>query len=109
MRSLFRTALVGAALAVAVPALGQQITSGTITGITKDEQGLVLPAANVELRNEETGETRHTLSNTAGVFNFPGISVGPLLVESEPSGLPHQRAQRHPAADRAKSTMPASW
>ena len=76
MRSLFRTALVGAALVVAVPALGQQITSGTVTGITKDEQGLVLPGANVELRNEDTGESRQTVSNTAGVFNFPGTSAG---------------------------------
>src|SRR5262245_1011501 len=76
MRSLFRIALVGAALIAPLPAMAQQITSGTITGITRDEQGLVLPGATIELRNEETGTSRQSVSNEAGVFNFPGTSAG---------------------------------
>ena len=76
MHSLFRIVLVGAALIAAVPAVAQQITSGTVTGVTKDEQGLVLPGATIELRSEETGTSRQSVSNEAGVFNFPGTSAG---------------------------------
>lgn len=106
MRSLLRMALVGAALVVAVPALGQQITSGTVTGITKDEQGLVLPGANVELRNEETGETRLTVSNTAGVFNFPGISAGRYSMKVSLQGF---RTSERSGIQLRTGEMPAAW
>ena len=81
MRSLFKIALITLALAVAAPVLAQQITTGTITGITKDEQGLVLPGANVELLNEETGDVRIERRRRA---EFSRHTLGPLHPESEP-------------------------
>ena len=87
MRLLLRMVLVGAILIAAVPATAQQITSGTVSGITKDEQGLVLPGASIELRSEETGTIRTTVSNDAGVFNFPGTPAGRYSLKASLAGF----------------------
>ena len=46
----------------------QAISTGTITGIVHDEQGLPIPGALIEVTNTQTQEQRSTVSNASGRF-----------------------------------------
>jgi hypothetical protein len=79
MRHLIRAVLAALALATATIAFAQS-TTGTITGVVRDEQGLVVPGAAVELINEETRVTRSTVSLANGAFTFAAIPQGRYTV-----------------------------
>lgn len=70
--------LAAVVLVVAHVALGhaQQITTGTVTGVVRDDQKLPLPGASIELLNEQTGDVRQTVSNDSGVFTISAVSQG---------------------------------
>jgi len=55
----------------------QAISTGTITGIVQDEQGLPIPGALVEVTNTQTQARRSTVSNATGIFNVPALVIGP--------------------------------
>ena len=65
----------------------QAISTGTITGIVQDEQGLPIPGALVEVTNVETQEKRSTVSNATGIFNVPALVVGRYKVSVSLSGF----------------------
>jgi hypothetical protein len=74
---LLATLAAGAALAAtAAPVFAQQITTGTVTGNTADDQGLALPGAIIELINEQTADVRRTDSNGEGLFTIPAVPQG---------------------------------
>ena len=83
-------ALVALAL---LPALGgvasaqQAISTGTITGIVHDEQGLPIPGALVEVTNVQTQERRSTVSNATGIFNVAALVIGRYKVSVSLSGF----------------------
>ena len=54
----------------------QAISTGTITGIVHDTQGLPIPGALVEVTNVQTQEQRSTVSNATGIFNVPALVAG---------------------------------
>jgi hypothetical protein len=57
-----------------MPCAAQQaISTGTITGIVHDNQGLPVPGVTVEAINEQTRQTRATVSNSDGIFNIPAL------------------------------------
>src|SRR3989442_6807415 len=66
--------------ASAAPTLAQRITA-TIRGTVTDSTGAVVPGANVTAKSEETGGTRSTVNNSAGVYSFPELQVGTYTVE----------------------------
>ena len=75
--------IIGIGLAMAVVALGhaapapaQQLTTGTITGIVQDDQGLRMPGVTVEIKNEQTNDVRTTVSNEVGLFTMPALPLG---------------------------------
>jgi hypothetical protein len=81
-----------AAFAVVIGSVGradaqQTISTGTITGIIHDEQGLGVPGATVEVVSAQTGETRTTVSNDSGIFNMPALSIGRYTVRVTLSGF----------------------
>ncbi len=76
MRFFVGVVTLAACLAQAALASAQQITTGTITGVVKDEQSLVLPAATVELVNEQTADVRQALSNQTGSFTIAAVTQG---------------------------------
>ena len=61
MRFIIGLAMFAVALAHAAPLAAQQLTTGTITGIAADAQGLRMPGVTVEIRNERTNDTRTTV------------------------------------------------
>ena len=58
----------------------QAISTGTITGIVQDEQGLPIPGALVEVTNTRTQGRQSTVSNATGIFNVPALVIGPYKV-----------------------------
>src|SRR3989442_2038979 len=72
--------------ALAAPTLAQRITA-TIRGTVTDSTGAVVPGANVTAKSEETGFTRSTATNSAGVYSFPELPLGTYTVEVALSGF----------------------
>ena len=58
----------------ASPGLAQ--TQGGVTGTVTDTSGAAIPGADVTVTNMATSGTRHTVTNTEGVYNFPGLPPG---------------------------------
>jgi len=65
----------------------QTISTGTITGIVQDEQGLPVPGALVEVTNSQTRQQRSTTSNNTGIFNVAALAIGPYTVRVSLSGF----------------------
>ena len=76
MRFIIVLAMSAVAVGHAAPLRAQQLTTGTITGIAQDAQGLRMPGVTVEIRNEQTNDTRTTVSNEAGMFTMPALPLG---------------------------------
>ena len=70
----------------AIVALAQQST-GTITGAVTDQQGAVIPAARVEVRNTSTNASFSTTTNENGVYVAPGRPVGDYEISAESDGF----------------------
>lgn len=86
MRHFLRTVIATLGLATATLAFAQS-TTGTITGVVRDQQGLVVPGASVELINEETGVNRSTVSLGNGAFTFAAVPQGRYTVRVTLSGF----------------------
>ena len=61
-------------IAFCVTAYSQQ--NSTIDGTVVDAQGAALPGAHVSIKENGTGFTSNTESNSSGLFTFPGLNVG---------------------------------
>ena len=59
----------------------------SIQGVVTDQQGAVVPGANVTLRNTETGQTIAALSDEKGIFNFNGLPPSQFSVKVEKAGF----------------------
>ena len=74
-------------LAPGIAALGMIVASslsaqsiyGTLTGIVSDPSSAVVAGAKISLRNEASGDTRETITNTDGYYSF--VSVPPAGYE----------------------------
>ena len=85
MRS--RIALATILLAVVAHTSFAQRITATIRGTVTDTTGAVVPGANVTVKGEETGYTRSTLTNSAGVYSFPELPTGTYGVEVALTGF----------------------
>ena len=84
--AMCRILLVGLmGLVVCVPCYGQ--TLGTISGEVKDGTGALLPGASVTVVNKATNATRTTVTNSAGLFDFPALPPGAYSVTAELEGF----------------------
>ena len=91
LRSFRSLAILTVVLALALvwpgaPLLAQS-SAGSISGTVADATGGPLPGASVTAKNVKTGATRTTVSNAAGAFNFPLLSVGLYSVTVDVSGF----------------------
>ncbi len=69
---------------LAVSAFGQDASlSGTVT----DATGGVIPGAVVTATNDNTGVVSTTVTNAAGVYNFPRLILGVYTVKAEQQGF----------------------
>ena len=81
------TALVLGALFAARP-VSAQLTSGTIAGSVKDDQGLAIPGAIVTLISEARGtRTAPVVTNATGDFVVPNVTPDTYSVEISMPGF----------------------
>ena len=62
-------------------------TAGEITGEVRDQSGAVAPNAAVIATNTATNVARSTLTNSAGIYSFPGLAPGPYQVKVAVAGF----------------------
>ena len=62
-------------------------TGTSITGITTDPQGALVPGAMVTLTNKATGASRSVISDETGTFSFPQLSPGKYSLKAELQGF----------------------
>lgn len=65
-----------AVLVCALPAAGQNVTTGTITGLVSDQQGGVLPGATVTAVHQPTGTSYEGISQGDGRYSLLNVRVG---------------------------------
>ena len=70
----------------ALTAFGQQST-GTISGTVSDQQGAVIPGAQVNVVNTSTNAVFSTMTNERGGYVAPGLSVGEYEISAESAGF----------------------
>src|ERR1035438_6578748 len=68
-------------------AFSQGAGSGTITGSITDASGAVVPAANVTIRNTDTGIERKTQTSDAGVYTAAFLPPGHYSLEAGKPGF----------------------
>jgi len=66
-------------------AFGQ--ASGTLTGIVTDPTGAVVPGANVIMKNDLSGDERHSITNGDGFFSIVGVQTGDYTVSVSAQGF----------------------
>ena len=87
MLDIVRGLRVVALLLSAVVIAGAQQSTGTISGIVTDQQGAVVPGAQVEVLNTATNALFATSSNESGLYVAPGMVVGVYEIAVEAEGF----------------------
>jgi len=72
-----------------LPSRAQQAAS-SITGEVEDSLGAVIPGATVTVRDTDRGTIWTTKTSSAGIYNFPQITVGNVTVKAEAPGFSTQ-------------------
>ena len=80
--------LLAIAISVAcVTAWSQAISTSQVSGTVQDATGAAIPAAQVVLRQTETGQSRATVTGTDGSFILPNLPIGPYRMEVAKEGF----------------------
>ena len=64
-----------------------QTVSGTILGTVQDQQGAVIPSAEVSTRNLETGAVRKVNTDGNGNYRVPSVQAGSYEVSATANGF----------------------
>ena len=81
-----RTSRMALFLALASCCLAQAPTA-ELSGTVRDSSGAIIPAARLEVRNEETGLSRLTQTDELGLFKFPHLPPGPYRMTAQKEGF----------------------
>jgi len=84
MRRLWLMILLVAGLAS--PASAQE-TTGTITGVTIDQSGAVVPGVTVTVKNTATNDTRTVVTNAAGIYSANLLPIGSYDITFDLAGF----------------------
>jgi hypothetical protein len=68
-------------------ATAQVRSTGTVVGTVRDESGAVVPGAEIQLSNLETGSVLGATTNDTGDYSFPVVPVGPYTLTVTKSGF----------------------
>jgi hypothetical protein len=78
-------------LTLLLPTCGSaQIVGGALAGTVRDESGAVLPQTAITVLNTETGSQRQLLTDEAGRYSAPSISIGKYQVTASKPGFQSQ-------------------
>src|SRR3954463_8659755 len=84
MKGLLRTAFLFIFSGVLVHA---QSSTSTVHGSVRDSSDAIVPSASVTLTQTATGVDRKSVSNSAGLFVFSGVTPGPYRIMIESPGM----------------------
>src|ERR1700733_708017 len=84
---LFRVASLAVCLLFAALLAFGQVGNGTITGVVTDPAGAVVPGAQVQVKNVETGVLFSGASTAAGNYTITDLPVGRYSVTVTVSGF----------------------
>ena len=98
-RSLFyfrevvsRTSIVAFAIALLAPAAFTQSQTGTLVGLIQDPQHKVIAGVEVQLSRADASQpVSHTITDTAGRFQFVGVPAGVYSLELSLNGWQSER------------------
>ncbi|MGI9075080.1 MAG: carboxypeptidase regulatory-like domain-containing protein [Bryobacteraceae bacterium] len=79
----------GVALVLGISLWGQ-VVGASLFGTVRDESGSAIPGASVIVKNLETGALRKLLTDEAGRYAAPSISIGRYEVQAEKQGFAAQ-------------------
>jgi hypothetical protein len=65
-------------------------TSATLRGLITDQSGAILPGVAINVRNQETGVERMTLSDETGNYQVAALPVGVYQIEVRQQGMKPQ-------------------
>src|SRR5262245_50916557 len=65
----------------------QELTTGNIVGVVRDDSGALIPGASIAVTNKATGAQRKALSSEAGDFSVPGLSPALYDIRVEMTGF----------------------
>src|SRR5882724_3237389 len=74
-------------LCVTPTSLHAQTVSGTILGTIQDQQGAVIPNAEISARNLETGQVRKTNADGSGNYRVASVPAGSYEVSATAAGF----------------------
>jgi len=77
---------------VAAAATARAQGQASISGIVSDETGTAIPAASVEIKNQETGAIRSVVAGIDGRYEAPLLPVGNYEVSGEKTGFEQAKA-----------------
>ena len=80
-----------------------QSTSGTIVGNVTDQSGAVLPGLPVVLTNIATSDTRETVTNQSGFYQFVNTTPGTYRISAEKPGF--KKIAREPINLQVSTTI----
>jgi co-chaperonin GroES (HSP10) len=69
------------------PAVHAQFDTATVLGTIRDASGAVLPNTTVKLKNNATGITISTQTDSNGDYQFPNVKIGDYQVSAELQGF----------------------
>ncbi len=72
---------------LSMPAFGQTITTGDITGMVTDSSGAIVPNATVTVKSIDTNETRTATPNAVGRYRFTFLKPGRYSITATAPGL----------------------
>lgn len=86
-KNIFKIPLGMALLAFACGAARAQVLYGSLTGNVIDPSSAGIPNAKVEAVNGNTGATRSSMTDSAGVYLFSNLQPGPYKVTVTANGF----------------------
>ena len=72
---------------VAPSAMAQTASQGTLTGQVTDQQGAVIPGAEIRIQNTATGSSTGSMTNADGRYTIPNIQPGNYDVTVKKAGF----------------------
>ena len=82
-----RVVLATAAILLITSLAFGQAQTGSLSGSVLDANDAAVPAASVDVRENRTGVTAHTVSSDAGLYVFPNLPPGIWTVTAEKAGF----------------------
>jgi hypothetical protein len=86
-RTSFSALLLLMSIELLVGVQAQTSTAGSISGTVRDQQGAVIPKAEVLIQEERTGFSRTVVADGEGFYSAPSLPFGRYSVSTAPQGF----------------------